>query len=163
MTAEAWRQHSARSVRCRWRCSRWTPPIESYNESLKIRQEIGDRRGVGNTLIELGRGQRAAARTTTRRSTTTASRCRSRSTSATRPTRACARTTSRRSTCWQGRYDDALTYFQQALQIREKSTSLDRHRRDAARAGRHAGAGRPIRSGADKLSASARPAPQGQR
>ena len=67
----------------------------SYNESLAIRREIGDKRGIGTTLINLGL-PKSSGRTTTGRSNSTGNRFRFKWTSATLQVKGSARTTSRR-------------------------------------------------------------------
>ncbi len=99
-------------------------PLASYQEALDIRREIGDRRGLGDTLIDLGNfydsgGDHEQALKMYKEALQIGARSREREPAGHLPEQHWQRVSGK------GRNTDALTYFQQALQLREKLKSTD--------------------------------------
>ena len=118
----------------------------SFQEALKIRRDIGDKRGVGATLLDFGnfvddRGDHDQALKLYKESLQIQRDIGNESLQA-----ICLNNIGSVYS-EKGQYEDALTYFQQALQLREKSKVSAGHRRGGPQSRRDFGRYGPVRSG----------------
>ena len=93
----------------------------AFRRHSTIRREIGDKRGVGGTLLDLGNFYDDKRRSRHSPETATSNRCRLQRDIGNESLQAICLNNIGNAYFDKGHYEDALTYFQQALQLREKA------------------------------------------